>query len=244
MSETEKFLEDLEVKPDSILETPIETAPVEESAEEVEQRAKNRRERRLLEKNQQLREEVLMTNARLQGITEAQELRKTTEEADYLKLVDKIYGNATPEAKEATELLKEALKGVHASARKEALEEAVKTYQSERENESQAVADEEENLDEMMDGLEEDYDADFSNEATRKGFLDLLEKVSPKDRDGNIIEYADPDTTWQLYEQQRTRGSNRAKELASRSMTRSGGSQESKLTSDATERWLKENGII
>lgn len=250
MNEQEKFLEELGVKEESILDKPLElpvednAEPKEESAEETEQKAKNRRERRLLGQLEDARKEVFMTNARLEAIKEAQSSRQNTEEADYLKLVDKIYGNATPEATEATELLKKALQGVHESARKEALDEAISKVREEREKESKEVQEEEKNLDEMLENLEEDHNADFSNEDTRRGFLNLLEKLSPKDRDGNILEYADPDTTWEIFTERTQKSSSRAKELASRSMTRSGASQESKLETDSTERFLRDNGII
>jgi hypothetical protein len=242
MSEQSDFLADVEVKPLEILEQPLDiegTKSAEESEEDTEQKAKNRRERRLLERNQQLREEAIALNARLQGISEAQ-VTRTEEPAEYLKRASKIYGDATPEAKEATELLREALNGVKETAKQEAIEEL------ERRNatESNAVKEEEKNLDEMLEMLEDDHGADFSNEDTRKGFLDLLEKLSPKDRDGNIKEYADPETTWEVYESRGRGSASRAKDLASRSMTRGGGSQDSKLQDDAITRYLKENGII
>lgn len=202
--------------------------------------AKNRRERRLLRKNQQLREEAIAATARAEAIAESSQFRAGTEETEYLKRVERIYGNDTPEKAEATNLLKEALEGVKQAAKDEALQE----FQKERGSESLAVRQEEQNLDNMMEEIEDDYNADFSDPNTRQGFLTLLEKVSPKDRDGNIIEFADPATTWELFESRRDRASSRAKELSSRSMTRSGQSQPSRLQDDATERFLRENGII
>jgi len=242
MSEQEQFLKDLDAKPeDSILEKPLEgeETPVEETPEEIEQKAKNRRERRLLEKNQRLREEVLMTNARLEGINEARQLQANSDD-DPIKAVRAIYGDDTPEKKQASDILESTLRKIQEATTQQAFD-ALKEQQA---SESRAVVEEERNLDTMMESLEDSYDADFSNKETRTGFLDLLERISPKDRDGNIIEFADADTTWELYSSLKEKSSSRAKELSSRSMTRSGSSGESKLQDDATMRFLKENGII
>lgn len=244
MNEQEKFLSDLDIKTDDILDKPLTEEPEvetqkEETEEETEQKAKNRRERRLLEKNQQLREEAIAASARLQALTEAQAIRKESEPAEYLKRIEKIYGNATPEAQEATQLLKEALEGVKLSAREEALEE----YEKRRNSESEEVRKEEAKLDEILDKVEDEHGIDMDGE-DRKGFLSLLEKLSPKDRDGNIIEYADPDTTAEIYLSRKERPNVRAKELASRSMTRSGASSESKIEENAAIRFLRENDII
>lgn len=244
MSEQQDFLKDLEIdNKDNVLDKPLEVeAKVEpakeETAEETEQRAKNRRERRLLEKQSQLREEVLQANARLEGIREAQNLRATTEEADYLKRVEKIYGNATPEAIEATNLLKEALQGVLKTAKTESREE----MKAEMDSESKAEKEEERNLDNILDKVEDEHGIDMSNDEQRTGFLNLLQRLSPKDRDGNIIEYADPETTAEIFKSRQGSSNSRAKELASRSMTRSGESQPSKIQLDAIEEMAKERG--
>lgn len=244
MNEQERFLSDLDEKV-NVLEQPItdetgdEPEKKEETPEETEQKAKNRRERRLLEKNQQLREEAIATSARLQALTEAQNLRKESEPADYLKRIEKIYGNATPEAQEATELLKEALEGVKLSAREEALAE----YERRKNSEAEDVQKEEANLDNILDSVEDEYGIDMSGD-DRVGYLALLEKLSPKDSQGNIIEYADPDSTAELYLSRKEKSNDRAKELAGRSMTRSGASTNSKIEEDSALRFLKDNGII
>lgn len=241
-SEQEKFLQDLEIdNSKNVLDDAIEEVkPENGDPEDAEFKAKNRRERRLLEKNQQLREEAIAATARLQGIEESRTIRKDAEPANYLKRIEKIYGNATPEAKEATELLLEALRGVEESATQKALEK----FELQRGSESQAIREEEKNLDKMSDTWEDEYDIDMSNEATRKAIFSLTEKLSPKDADGNIKEYADPDAVAEVFLSTREKSNSRAKELASRSMTRSGSSQPSKLEQDATWKALKEAGIF
>lgn len=244
MSEVSDFLKDLEGNPtESILEQPIvegDEPDKVDAPEGDEFKAKNRREKRLLEKNQQLREEAIAATARLQGIEESKKIREESEPAEYLKRVEKIYGSATPEAIEATNLLKEALQGLEESATKKAFEK----LDSERSNEAKAVQEEEKNLDNILDNVEDNHGIDMSSETERKGFLTLLEKLSPKDQEGNIIEYADADATAELYLSRKEKTVSRAKELASRSLVRSGSSQPSKLEDDAATRFLKENGII
>ena len=237
-SEQQKFLEELEVKED-VFEKPLsEEVPEKEETEEEGFKAKNRREKRLLEQNQRLREEAIATTARLEGIKEAQSLHQE-EPAEYLKRIEKIYGTNTPEAIEATNLLREALEGVRQSA----TEDAFKRLEEQKGSEAKAVQEEEKNLDEILDHVEDEHGIDMSGD-DRTGFLTLLEKLSPKDSQGNIIEYADPDATAEFYLSRKEKTASRAKDLASRSMTRSGATQESKLMDDAAMRFLKENGII
>lgn len=246
----QEFLKDLDIenKPDDILDAPLteeeadeeKTEGEQESTEEAEMKLKNRRERRLAKRLQSEREANIDLNARYQTLSESRSVRAGTEEAEYLKRVEKIYGDATPEAKEATELLKEALQGVKEKAKQEAIEE----LEARRNKEVQSVREEEGKLDDIIENLEEEYDVDLTNSADRKGFLTLLEKLSPKDKDGNIIEYADPDSTFELYLSRKEKASTKAKELANRSMVRSGASTGSKLEEDSTVRFLRENGII
>ena len=109
-----------------------------------------------------------------------------------------------------------------------------------------AEDEEEQNLDSMIDDLEEEYGISM-DEDTQKGFFTLLEKLSPKDRNGNVIEYADHHAVWEEYQVRRERmagNSNRARDLASRSVVRSGASPSTSVEADSNERWLRENGII
>lgn len=239
-----EFLKDLDIKPEDTFEKPLtEETPAKEESEEEGFQAKNRRERRLLEQNQRLREEAIATTARLQGITEAQKLRETTEEADFLKMIDPIYGTDTPEKAEATNLLKKALKGLHEDAIRRGKEESLQEFSSRETKADEAVAQEEQTLDDMLNNIEDDNNIELSD-TDRKGFLTLLEKLSPKDKEGNIIEYADASTTYEIYESRKERPSNRAKELAARGQVRSGQSGASNLEVDSNERFLRENGII
>lgn len=215
-----------------------------ETEEEATEKLKNRRERRLYERLQKEREANITLNERLKNISESQAVRENTSESDFLKAVERIYGNDTPEAREATEILKKGLQGAYLSAKEEAIRETKKFFEEQRNAEQEAIKREEDRLDSIMDSLEDEFGADFSDNQTRKGFLTLLEKVSPKDASGNIIDYADPKTVYQLFASQKEKNT-RAKDLASRSINRTTGSvNEDKQQASELERYLKENGII
>ena len=251
-NETEQFLKDLdtEEKKLDVFETPLvpETeAPKEPEDDEDDFTPKNRRERRIFRKLEARGEEtnrLAQEVVSLRNVIDAREARENTEEADYLKLVEKIYGTATPEAKEATETLKSALKGAYEAAKRDSLQESRQDREEERATESNEVAENERTLDGIMGELEDEHDVDFSDPQTRKGFLAVLEKLSPKDKEGNIVEYADSEAAYEVWESRRDKTANRAKAIASRTMTPSGQSQPSKLQEDANWRALKDAGIF
>lgn len=249
------FFEDLakNQEPENILDLPIEQIsppkqPDKGDGEEKSQELKNRRERRLAAKLQNEREANIALTERLKAISEyknPQEVSKSEEE-DFLKMVDPIYGTATPEAKAATELLKQALKSVYerASGNISQIREEIK-----RELEESSKADEEsqkreeETLESIEEHLEDSHGLDFSDKETRQGYYSLLEKLSPKDGEGNILEYADPDTVAELYISQKGKKESRAKELAARSLAPSADSFQ-KPIEDQTWNILRNTGIF
>ncbi len=237
----EQFLQDLEQDPSkNPLEQPLDPdATAEQAPAEEEEDPKSRRERRLTARLQAERESSIALAARLEAITEAQRFREESEPSEYLKSVERIYGTGTPEAVEATELLKSALRG----AKDEAKAEAIAAIREEQVEASEAVSVEERNLDDMVDELEDAYGVTIDG-ATSQGFFQLLERMSPKDRNGDIIEYADPFSVWESYQSSRAKSDTRAKDLASRSMVRTGASAPSTVQQDSTERFLRDNGII
>lgn len=255
-SENQKFLEELGIKSDAGMEPEAwkgpdseEQAPEQKEEVSEDESLKNRRERRLMAKVQSEREANIALNARLQALSEAQKLRSETTEADFLKLVDPIYGQTDetgkydPRRVEATRLLKDALKGAYESAKREAREETLAAIREERDGESSAVAEEEENLETGMEEVEDKYGINFSSKKTHDKYLDILEEISPKDRDGDIIEYAF-DAAARIFQSEEGKSSSRAKELASRSGQRSGASQGSDLQDQSFYEELRKNGLM
>lgn len=246
-SELQQFIDDTTQQPQDIFEQPLtpEQGDGEQSqrvsAEEEETNLRNRRERRLAAKLQQEREAGIELAARLRAITEAQQLREAPD-AEHLQAVERIYGTDSPEAKEATQLLKHALQGVE----ERATERALAVLREEQEAAEQQVAQAEHEVDAILEEIEDEYNTDLtSNNAARTAYLKLLERMSPKDQDGNITQFADHHAVWEVYQSRKERQvDTRAKDLSARSMVQSGASKDSTIQEDATARYLRENGII
>lgn len=211
-----------------------------EENEDAVMHAKNRRERRLLEKLEAERQSSIRLNEELRQEREARQRQEASEAGDYLKDVERIYGTESPEAREATEILKRTLLGLKESAKQEALQE----IQQRQEVETRAVKEAESMLDDMVDEIEEVYGLALT-EQQQSDFYRLLERMSPKDRDGNILYYADHIAVWEDYQTRlKAQTNTAARDLASRSMTNSGSAPSQNADAEATERYLRENGII
>ncbi len=238
--EQDEFLKEFDQKDEQFggAEEVITEDKKEEDNEEGEDGKKNRRERRLEAKYQAERESSIALAARLEAMTEAQKFRSETEPKDYEKLAERIYGTETPEAVAATNLLREALKGVHQSAK----EEAINEFKEEQRQAAQAVKKEEETLDSMIEELEDEYNVTI-DKATSSKFFGLLEKLSPKDSEGNVIQFADHHAVWEQMQMSK-KPDNRAKEMAARTMVRSGGESTENLQVSVQEKFLRDNGII
>ncbi len=243
-SEQDLFLKDLQ--PDEQpttdpFEQPLvpEQAPAVEAGEPTpEETQVNRRERRLQAKLQAERESAIALAAKLQALSEAQEAARQNAPSEYLKRVERIYGTDSPEAQAATQLLAEALQGVEERATERALEQFRAEQQAAREQELKA----ERELDDMVGEIEDTYNVTL-DPTTQKTFFQLLEKLSPKDRDGNITAYADPLAVWEEL-QHRKQPQTRQKDLATRGLNKTGASPATSLEQNSQERWLRDNGII
>ena len=246
MEETQKeFLKDLE--PNDLVDilekqvTEETQGDEQEETKDTEEEARNRRERRLKAKMLAERESAIALAAKLEAITEAQRARESSDEASsYLKQVERIYGTDSPEALQATETLKAAFQ----SLEKTATERALNVLREEQQREREAIIQEERSLDSMVEEIEDEYDISLDAQ-TRKGFFQLLEKLSPKDADGNIVHYADHHAIWEELQARKQAPTNsRAKDLASRATVRTGASAPTSVQEDATQRYLRENGLL
>lgn len=252
MNEQEKFFEATEedLKKVDVLEDPLipensgksdeDKSTSAESSNEEDGQPRNRRERRLLAKLQAERESSMFLAGKLEARTEAQ--KAITEEVDYLKAIESIYGNESPEATLATDLLRKAIVGARDDAEKRAYDRITQERQSQNDEESEAANE----LDSFIEDIEEEYNVTL-NDAQERSYFQLLQKMSPKDKQGNVIEYADPHAVWEIFSEKlnkRTNDNSRVKDLSSRSMVSSGTPIEGKTDDDATARFLREQGII
>lgn len=243
-NEQEEFLKEFEPKssnndpfeqPLTPEEPPVEIQPTEESEGEKF----NRRERRLQAKLQAERESAIALAARLEALTEAQKTARSTEKSSYEEKLSKIYGTDTPENATATELLIASVKEAKEAAKYEALE----AFRAEQAKEREQVQKAEQTLTAMVEDIEDETGITLDDQ-TQKGFFTLLEKLSPKDSNGNILAYADHNAVWEEYQSRKVQTNNRAKDLSARSMVRPGSSPTTTVSQDVDQRWLIENGII
>lgn len=251
--EVNKFLEDLPVADEQKDPFAQPEVPVEESkADDPElqpESVKDRRHRRLETRLNAEREANIELNARLSAISEVQKFRNdSASEGKLDETISRIYGTNTPEGAEATRLLQKALEENSERATQKALE----IIRQEREQENQQVAQEEKTLNSFVDEIEDEFNVDLTSSdrgrALQRQYFAYLERMSPKDKNGNIKDYADPIATWEEFQEKLSRknqaDTNRAKDLGSRSMVRSGASADSKLEASVQERFLKDAGII
>lgn len=252
MSEKDAFLENLpEVEKQDAFgevipsEAKVEETEVEEKSEP--QKRENRETRRLREKLQAERESSIALAARLEVLSEVQKFRNESGTDKPDETLARIYGTTTPEGVEATRLLTSAL-----DAREQrAVDKALEVFRSEQEKAQKEVQKEVDTLNTIEERIEDEYGVDFSTEKgkqVKSQYFSYLERMSPKDEAGNVKDYADPFATWEEFDSKRKQQSSaqteRAKDLGSRGMVRSGASSESKLEQTAQERYLREIGII
>jgi len=202
---------------------------------------KNRHVRRLEEKLQRERESNIEMAARLQALSEVQKFRQETGSDEYEEEVKRIFGTEKPENAAATEILLKAFKGYSERSKREALDEIrreMREQQAEETKELQTVKS-------YIEEIEDQYGVDLtSSQAARERqqeFRDLWFRLSPKDADGEVKEYADPHEVWDIFQSRQP--ASRAQGYAARGMQRSN-QVERTVDEDATLKYLHENGIL
>ena len=113
------------------------------------------------------------------------------------------------------------------------------------------VAKEENYIDSQLEAIEDAYGVDITSETPqatkrRQEFLGLVEKLSPKGEGGIVTDYADFGTTYELYDETHKEkiDNSRQKEIASRSMTRSGSAKSAERTATPGFRgWERDYGL-
>lgn len=176
--------------------------------------------------------------------------RETNNQPDKIdKVLTKIIGNDTPEKLSAIQELKEVL----LEREDRGADKAFERIQAERQEEIQAERQADETLMQGFEAIEEDKGVDITSNAPaarklRGEFINFIEKIAPKDENGEISEFPDIEQTFEVFQSTRQASSqpNRAKELAARSSEQGGGVDNTKPTeqlswgSEAWER-LKES---
>lgn len=147
------------------------------------------------------------------------EFRKEVEDIKLPASFIKLVGNDTPEKLEVLRDLSTYFGNLKGEARQEFLEDIKKQEQQAKQEDEAAVRE----LENGFEQIAEDYGIDLDTDRkTRAAFVEFLRKVSPKNEDGEVKQFADIPAAWETFQERNKTQPSRAKELAARSMARSG----------------------
>lgn len=226
-NEVDKFLEGNNIVDDTIEKD--EEIPAEEKSEDSLKEEEPKDEKPLPfnrdPKVQRFIEKEIKKALEQQGPAEQQFVKETVgEEDEVLDVLTRIIGNDTPEKVSAIKDFKKVLNGLEEKGAEKALREFEARMQAEKEEERKAEAE----LTEAFANIEDTYEVDLTSNApmarkTRNEFIDFVKKIAPKNEEGEVVDYPDFNEAFQVFQEMRktTPQPNRAKDLASRSMTRS-----------------------
>lgn len=226
-------------------EETLNTNDKDKDEDDGEDEKPNRWTRRREAAFQREREANIALAARLEAMSEAQRFSRDMGEMPMDERLVTLYGN-DENGKRAAQITQSLLSDVA----KQAKDEAMREFQAAREKERQELSANQDYIDGALEELEDASGIDLTSNKpaaikARTEFLSMVEKFSPKDGEGNITAYADFDQVFDIWNSRRDKGNNRSKELASRSMVRSGATtSQTKADVQAGEKFLKDNGII
>lgn len=153
------------------------------------------------------------------------EEREEVDENKYKDVMDAMtvaIGNDTPEKVKALEAYEKALRKIDQESGSR-----TEKYLSDIQNqERQAEKEAEDELDNAFETIEEQFDVDLTSprsQKVRSDFLTFVERIAPKNRDGEIIDYPDMTSAWETFSeiQKSSAQPNKAKQYASRGIARS-----------------------
>lgn len=161
---------------------------------------------------------------------------------------ERLIGNDTPEK---VAMIKEA-KARDERMLQVAEERALGRLTQKEQEELIADQEAETELETAFDNIEENFGVDISSNnpiarKTRQEFVSFVERIAPKDRNGDIVDYPDMQSAWETFSEikRSTSTPSRAKELASRGMTRSAettGTPQVKASWDAADEFIASLG--
>ncbi len=220
----------LEQDPEKVDKTTEETPKAKEDDSEEDELPFN--------KNPKLKRYIDKEVARLtQHLTprEREDVKeKIEQEPDLVSAFTRIIGNDTPEKVDALRLLGDTVNKLKADARA-----GTELLEAERRAEREA----QEALSQGFENIEDNFNVDLTSndptaKKTRAEFIDFIRRVAPKNEYGEITDYPDFQETFTLFQEIKKKqpvSNNRAKELASRGMERSGDA--SKIPALADPSW-------
>lgn len=212
--------------------------------EHIDDSIKNRRHRRLEAKLQAERETNIALNERIKVLSEIDKFAKETPDVDpdILRMFD-----PSDNGKQNALILSRKLSEIQEKAE----ERAVARIEKEKEKESAEFTEAGNFIDSQLETLEDTYKVSFygSKKADdlRSQFLEFLEEISPKDKEGNLKDYADFESSFETFVELQSKSkpdNSRQREISSRSMQRSQSSQTApKVRSTGWDGWKKDMGL-
>ena len=168
------------------------------------------------------------------------------EEDDVVDVLSRIIGNDTPEKIAAVKDFRKALAGVEERGAQKALAQLQKEAEQKREQEKNA----EDELTAGFESIEEEFSVDISSNVPqarkhRAEFIEYIKKIAPKDEYGEIEKFPDFLGAYESFQDSKKNApatSSRAKELASRSLSRS--SDSSSTSSPKPQTWKEVDAIF
>ncbi len=226
-------------------ETPKEEVVVsKDDDEDVEDSVKNRRHRRLEDKLQAEREANIALSERVKVLSEVDKFSKENPEVDpdIAKMFD-----ASDIGKENALRLSRKLSEIQTKAEERALERIEEL----KEKEAEEVKEAGDFIDTQLNNIEDQFGVAFYGskkaDTLRSEFLQFVEDISPKDKSGEIKDYADMETAFETFSALHTKekpDNSRAREVASRSMQRSqSGSSAPKVRTSGWDGWKTDMGL-
>ena len=215
---------------------------VKEPEEELAKPRDNRETRRLREQLQRERETGIALAERVKVLSEVKSEKIDTSTLD--SRLARLFGT-TDEGKQVAQDFSSIL----AERDERIKEDALREFEARQAQEKQAQTKYEEQITSQLEAIEDEYDVDLTSSApaakkARMEFLDLVQKLSPKNEDGELAGYADFNSTFEIYKQTKQKpDASRNKELASRTMKQSGSVNSDKAADDANLNYLRSIGL-
>lgn len=172
----------------------------------------------------------------LKGIQQAPQPEQKQEqtEDELTDVLVRIIGNDTPEKQSAVKDFRKVL----GSLEEKGAERALAKLQADADAQAEADREAQETLDASFEEIEETYTVDLSsNTATakklRSDFVDYVSKIAPKNSEGKVIVFPDMQAAFEEFQTARKpAAATRAKDLAARSLARSGDASQAPKQTD------------
>ena len=213
---TVDFLNNITDKPDIFEEKAIETSPEVDAEDVVDEKPLPFHQDPKVQRYVEKQIEKALKDRPSAEQTFRQEVK---DELNLPPALVKLVGNDTPEKREALKELATYLDSLPAKAQEQFQAKMEQQAQEAAEQDNAALSE----LNAGFEAIEEEHGVDLSSDSrTRAAFVEYLRRVSHKNEDGEVDQFADIPAAWEVFQERAKPSASRAKELASRGMTRSG----------------------